>query len=219
MQCNSTRCSRKNQVVLRQFVTAGDLGETAYRQFTGIRDMAAIANAAIIICEILGFYNGRRVLSWKLLQFYTILSNLVALIASVVFLLTGAYGISTLLRYLATCMLVMTFFVTMCILVPGGGGFKQLMLTGNGLYHHLIVPALSLVSYAFWEPHTDVWQVPSLATLAYGIIMLILNGTGKAVGPYPFFRVRDQSIPATILWMAVLFGIIAGSSLLIAKIA
>ena len=181
--------------------------------------MSITANIAIIVCEILGLSQVWKARSWKLLQFYTVLSNIIALIASAVFLLNGAGEISTLLRYLATCMLVITFLVTLCILVPGGGGFKQLMLTGNGLYHHLIVPVLSLVSYVFWEPHTDVWLVPSLATLAYGIIMLILNGIGKADGPYPFFRVRNQSIPATILWMSVLFGIIAGSSLLIAKIA
>ena len=181
--------------------------------------MAVIANVTIIICEILGFYKSRTVRSWKLLQFYTILSNLIALIASFVFLLTGAGTVSVYLRYLATCMLVMTFLVTLCILVPGGGGFKQLMLTGNGLYYHLIVPGISLVSYVCWEPHTDVWLLPFLATLAYGIIMLILNGTGKADGPYPFFRIRSQSIPATMLWMMVLLGIIAGSSLLITMIA
>ena len=48
--------------------------------------------------------------------------------------------------------------------------------------------------------------------------MLFLNGTERADGPYPFFRVRNQSIKATILWMLVLLGIIAGGSLLIAKI-
>ena len=180
--------------------------------------MAVIANIAIIICVILGFSKVWEVRSWKMFQFYTLLSNLAALAASVVLLLSGTGGISLYLRYLATCMLVMTFLVTLCILVPGGGGFKMLMLTGNGLYHHLIVPVLSLVSYICWEPHTDVWLLPSLATLVYGVIMLVLNGTGKADGPYPFFRVRNQSAAATVLWMIVLFGIIAGSSLLIAGI-
>ena len=48
--------------------------------------------------------------------------------------------------------------------------------------------------------------------------MLILNGTGKADGPYPFFRVKDQSAAATVLWMLLLFGMIAAVSLVIARI-
>lgn len=181
--------------------------------------MAFIANIAIIVCEILGLSQIWKARSWKLFQFYTVLSNLIAWAAAVVFLLTGPGGISMYLRYLATCMLAMTFLVTLCFLVPAGGGFKKLMLTESGLYYHLIVPILSLVSYVFWEPHTDVWLLPFLVTLVYGIIMLILNGTGRADGPYPFFRVRNQSITATVLWMLVLLGIIAGGSLVIAKIA
>ncbi len=181
--------------------------------------MAAAANITIIICEILGFSRSWKERSFKVFQFYTQLSNLAALAASIVFLLTRAGGVSVCFRYLATCMLVMTFLVTACILVPGGGGLKKLMFSGNGLYHHLIIPILSLVSYICWEPHTDIWLLPSLTTLGYGIIMLVLNGTGKVDGPYPFFRVRDQSAAATVLWMILLFGIIAGSSLLIAKTA
>jgi len=181
--------------------------------------MAVAANVVIIVCEILALSKSWKARSWKLLQFYTVLSNLTALAASVIFLLAGSGEISTYLRYLAACMLVMTFLVTACILVPGGGGFRQLMLSGSGLYHHLIVPILSLVSYICWEPHTDIWLLPSLSTLAYGIIMLVLNGTGKADGPYPFFRVKNQSAAATVLWMLLLFGMIAAVSLVIAKIA
>ena len=181
--------------------------------------MAIAANIAIILCEILGIARSWRERSFRVFQYYTQLSNFTALAASIVFLLTGSGMVSVYLRYLATCMLVMTFLVTACILVPGGGGFKKLMLSGNGLYHHLIIPILSLISYICWEPHTDVWLLPSLSTLAYGIIMLILNGTGKVDGPYPFFRVKNQSPAAPVLWMLLLFGIAAGSSLLIAMAA
>ncbi|MBR2560545.1 MAG: hypothetical protein IKE31_00185 [Eubacterium sp.] len=181
--------------------------------------MSFAANTAIIVLEILGISKGWKGRSWKYFAFYTILSNMMALAASIVYLLAGGQGAVPCLRYLATCMLTMTFFVTACILVPGGGGFKQLMLTGNGLYHHLIVPVLSVISYAFWEPHADMWLLPALTTLAYGAIMLLLNGLGKVDGPYPFFRVKNQSIAATILWMLLLFGMISGCSFLIAKIA
>lgn len=184
-----------------------------------MRTMAFAANALIILCEILGIAKSWKGRSWKVFLFYTQLSNMIVLAASAVLLLSGGSTAAVYLRYLATCMLAMTFLVTTCILVPGGGGFKPLMLSGNGLYHHTIVPVVSLISYVFWESHTDVWLLPSLITLAYGMIMLALNGTGKADGPYPFFRVKNQSVAATILWMILLFGMIAAVSLVIAKIA
>ena len=181
--------------------------------------MAIAANIAIILCEVLGLVKSWKERSVRVFQYYTQLSNFVALAASIVFLLNGPGGVSMYLRYLAACMLTMTFLFTACILVPGGGGLKKLMFSGNGLYHHLIIPILSLISYICWEPHTDVWLFPSLTTLVYGVIMMILNGMGKVDGPYPFFRVRHQSPAATVLWTLLLFGIIAGSSRLIAKIA
>ena len=58
-----------------------------------------------------------------------------------------------------------------------------------------------------------------MITLAYGMIMLGMNGAGKFDGPYPFFRVRHQSKTATILWVIVLFAIIATISIVLGKVA
>lgn len=48
-------------------------------------------------------------------------------------------------RYLATTMLTMTAFVTVCILVPMGGGFRKMLLSGNGPFHHTLNPIISSV--------------------------------------------------------------------------
>jgi hypothetical protein len=170
--------------------------------------MAIIANILIIILEILGLRAskiGER--KWTLLAYYTQLSNLVTLISSVCFLMTAG-GVAP-LRYLSTCMLALTFLVTIFILAPMGGGFKKMMLSGNGLYHHTLCPILSILSYLFLEPHVKMWYLPIIVTTVYGLIMLYLNGKRYFDGPYPFFRVHNQSAAATVLWMAALIGLIS----------
>ena len=94
-----------------------------------------------------------------------------------------------------------------------------MMLTNSGLYHHLLCPILSTASYVLWEAHSTVWFVPVILTFIYGMIMLYLNGKGKVDGPYPFFRVRQQSALATVLWMAALTGVITLIALAVMWIA
>lgn len=53
---------------------------------------------------------------------------------------------------------------------------------------------------------------PEVITLTYGMVMLYLNWEKKVDGPYPFFRVHNQSAAATILWIAVLFALVSGIS-------
>ena len=84
------------------------------------------------------------------------------------------------------------------------GNEAKLMLGKTGLFHHTLCPILSFVSYVFWEPHSRAWYVPALITLIYGLIMVYLNAVKKIDGPYPFFRVHNQSKLATVIWIAAL---------------
>ncbi len=157
-------------------------------------------------------------LSRKTLTFYTQLSNLVTLLSAIPVVIFGAAPFLAPLRYLSSCMLTMTFFVTVCILVPMGGDPKKLLLRGRGLYVHLLVPILSTGSYLLAEAHVRklAWLLlPTLGTLIYGLLMLLLNHRGMVDGPYPFFRVRQQTAAATVLWTAALAVAIALISLLI----
>ena len=116
------------------------------------------------------------------------------------------------LRYLSTCMLVMTFLVTTCVLIPMGGDAKTLLWSGNGIYHHVLCPVISTASYVLFEQHSGMIWLPVIVTLLYGLIMLYLNGIRKVDGPYPFFRVHNQSVLATVLWMIVLTAVITAIS-------
>ena len=167
---------------------------------------AIIANICVIVFELIGIsisIPGRRL---KVFAFYTQISNIITLISSILFLVTG--GRAAPIRYLSTCMLVMTFLITLCVLVPMGGGFRNLMLSGNGLYHHTLCPIISAVSYVFWESHGGSIFLPIIVTTVYGLILLLLNGLRLFDGPYPFFRVHDQSKIATVIWTVALICII-----------
>ncbi len=168
---------------------------------------ARILCLIVLLLEIRGLslsLSGRK---WMALVFYTQLSNLVTAVSALLLLLFGQPYPVTVLRYLSTCMLVMTFFVTTCVLIPMGGDPKKLLWSENGLYHHVLCPVISTASYILAENHAAgnlIW-LPAVITLAYGLIMLYLNWVKKVNGPYPFFRIHNQSAAATVLWMAVLF--------------
>ena len=169
--------------------------------------MGIIANILIIIMEIIAFRISFKRIRWEMFIYYTELSNLITLISSVAYLLTK--GNAPALRYLSAVELTMTFLITLCVLVPMGGGFKLLMFQENGLYHHTLVPILSVVSYLFWEKHSTLWLLPVILTIIYGLTMMYLNVIDKIDGPYPFLRIRHQSKTASVLWFFGLIGVIS----------
>lgn len=175
--------------------------------------MSFAINIAVIILEIIGLRISISERKWKIFAYYTQISNIITLVSSVFFVVSQSSVVTITLRYLSSCMLTMTFLITLFVLVPMGGGFRKLMLSGNGLYHHTLCPMLSVTSYIIWEQHSSLWILPTVLTFIYGIVMLIMNGKGLFDGPYQFFRVRNQSKLATVIWILVLIGIIAAISI------
>ena len=173
--------------------------------------MAQAANALLILLELVGLSISIADRRWKIFAYYTQISNLLALASAVAFLLLGEKVAA--LRYLSTCMLAMTFIISLCVLAPFGGGFKEMMLSDNKLYHHTLCPIISLASYVLWEPHGGTWVAPVAVTTVYGLAMLYLNYLRRFDGPYPFFRVHDQSVLASVLWTLALMALIGGLSI------
>ncbi len=173
--------------------------------------MARLLNLIVVVLELIAFSKVRKTRSLRQgLIFYTQLSNIVTLVSSVVFVIFGSGYFVKVLRLLSVSMLAMTFFVTAFILVPMSGKLKEFMFSGSGLYHHLIIPVLSVLSYRFAEDRVSMaWIVlPVLVTLIYGIVMVYLNAKGKVDGPYPFFQIKRLGAKATVLWMAVLLAVV-----------
>lgn len=181
--------------------------------------MIIAINTVVIVLEIIGLRISTSERHWTIFAYYTQISNIITLISSVTLIISGSHEVSVTLRYLSSCMLTMTFLITLFVLVPMGGGFKRLMLSGNGLYHHTLCPVLSVSSYILLEQHASTWMLPAAITFVYGIIMLVMNAKDLFDGPYPFFRVHDQSKAATVIWMMILTSIIAVISIGISKLA
>lgn len=174
--------------------------------------MARIFNLIIVILELIGLYLSLKGRPFKqLLIYYTQLSNLLTLFSATLFVIFGPKEFVEIVRYVSVCMMIMTFLVTVFVLVPMSGKVKELLFTGSGLYYHLIIPILTTVTFIFMEEKVSFFWVciTPVLTLFYGIIMLILNYEERLEGPYPFFRIRQQGIKATVLWMVVLMIVIS----------
>jgi len=193
--------------------------------------LAIIINIILVILEIVDLVKSFPKRGWITFAFYTTLSNVITFVSSLVLLAACAGGsmfsssghaawFPVILRYLASCMMLMTFVTTAFILVPLGGSAKELLFT-EGLLHHLVCPVLCIVSYAALEPHARgaCWLVPVVFTFCYGILMFWLNYKRKIDGPYPFFRVHRQGKGATVMWMCVLTAIITVMSFIVKAIA
>ena len=181
--------------------------------------MARVLNFFIIIFELIAFSKSlKRQTLRQSFKFYTQISNFIALLSSILLVVFGQRDFVDALRLLATSMLVMTFIVTAFVLVPMSKDAKGLLFSGSGLYHHLIIPMLALVSYLFAEKKAAFYLIclPLAVTLIYGIIMLFLNYKKKVEGPYPFFMVRSMGAKLTALWMVALMIVMALVSSLVA---
>ena len=170
--------------------------------------MARILNLVIIILEVVSMSNTFKSRGFvKNFVFYTQLSNMMTFFASLLLVIFGQKDWVEVLRFLSVSMLVMTFFVTACILAPWSRMVKELLFSGSGLYHHTIIPILSTLTYMLFEkraPFHWIW-LPGVLTLIYGLVMLYFNYIDVVDGPYPFFKIKQQGIKVTVLWMFALF--------------
>jgi len=73
--------------------------------------MARLLNIVVLLLEARGLYLSISERKWKILIFYTQLSNLVTALSAVSLLIAPSAPAVIALRYLSTCMLVMTFLV------------------------------------------------------------------------------------------------------------
>lgn len=193
--------------------------------------VAVVINIILVVLEVVDLIKSLPERGLMTFAFYTTLSNVMTFLSSLVLLIACAGGwmfdasghaarLPVLLRYLATCMMLMTFVTTAFVLVPLGGSAKKLLFT-EGLLHHLVCPVLCFVSYVFFEPHARslAWLVPVLVTFCYGMLMFRLNYLRKIDGPYPFFRVHRQGKGGTLMWMCILTAVILAMSLIVSALA
>ena len=169
--------------------------------------MALCANLLILFLEFAGLRISISDRKWKVLAYYTQISNMFTALASLGFVLLGQRPAITTLRFTSASMLTMTCLISIFAPASMSEGFKKMMLSGNGIYHHTFCPILSVASYLLWEAHipsTEAILLPAAITLLYGLSMVWVNAKGYFTGPYFFFEVRRMKAYATALWMSAI---------------
>jgi hypothetical protein len=176
-----------------------------------------VFNLLFLICELVGLgiiaLGGNK----SLFEYYTVDSNLFALIITVVYLYFVCANKKInkaiyLLRLMSLVSLMITFLVVLFILtfmVPLP--FLFWGFYGSNLILHVICPLLLLCIYFKYDEKVKVNKLELIynmvPTLIYAIILIILNIKGIVDGPYPFLRFNLQPLYQSILWFVLIVGV------------
>jgi len=140
------------------------------------------------------------------IAFYTILSNILAIVSSVFYLIglirKKEISFTRVLRYSACCSLVITFLVVVLCLVWFTDPL-EILFDRNNLYHHILIPLMTFYSYIFCESHIKNQKAvayPLYFCIIYCIVLVTLNIKGKIDGPYPFFMTQRIGVLPAIFY-------------------
>lgn len=168
------------------------------------KKIALIFNILIVLLEIIAL---SKTITNLQLEYYTMDSNILALISSILFIIFYKKNISLVkdIRFVATSCLTVTFLVVIFVLCPMYNfNYKLLMFTDNFLIFHTICPLLSIISYIVFEDRSTKNYLCLIFTMIYGIVLITLNLLNVVKGPYPFLMIRNQSIWASLFWSITL---------------
>ena len=141
-----------------------------------------IIHALIIILEVLGFIRAIRHEGRLAIEFYTDLSNLMALITSVLYLVfyNKQNKFINSLYFVTATMLMITLLVVIFVLGPMYNfDYRWLILQGSHFIMHLVCPLLFISVYLFHKKRNDNKYLPVIVTLVYGIVLITLNLLNK----------------------------------------
>lgn len=160
--------------------------------------------------------------SFIIFQYYTIDSNFLCLLSSIVFFVFGCIGWKKktyqvplwvrILRLTASGGLALTFLVVVCVLCPayGPSSWVMMLFQKEMLFHHFLCPIISVASFLILETDKRIklkhTLYPLAYTLAYAIPVLILNICHVITGPYPFLEVYNQAWYLTVLYIVGILG-------------
>ncbi len=174
-----------------------------------VHKQALICNIIILILEVLGFSLYVHTNHSLDMEYYTIDSNLLTLFSSMLFIFfyKNDKKIVRDLRFVSTSCLTITILVVAFILTPMANfDYKTLMLENEFFIFHLLCPIISVISYVLYEKRSEKEYLGLLFTLIYSVVLVFLNLTNIVIGPYPFLKVKEQSIQMCFIWSFLIIG-------------
>lgn len=178
------------------------------------KNIAIMMNLLIILIEVIGLLVS--IINYKklLIEYYTVDSNIIALIASILFLIDShrykrkISSITKIAKYTSCVSLLLTMLVSIFVLFPMDKFKTNILLEGPMPIFHIICPILVVISFVKFENYrfdnNDKYQT-LIFTYAYGILLLVLNIMGLIVGPYPFLQVKHNTIIMPVISLTILF--------------
>lgn len=157
---------------------------------------------------------------WGMLCFYTVDSNIFITICCLLDIFwqqssrekKERFIFLKYLKYMATCCMMLTFFVVVFILAPMGGvmGLVQILTQGGLLFHHTLCPIATIISYYRVDCkqvliRKQMLYIAMVPTVFYAMIVLTLNIKKIMHGPYPFLYVYEQDLWVSAMWVLVIF--------------
>lgn len=172
-------------------------------------------NVVIIVLEIIACIIFMESVGSIDLTYYTIDSNLFLLISCILYLAfrKNTPRIVQLFKYSSTLSVLITFLVVIFVLMPMYDfNYHFLLLDGPAIYVHVLCPILACISFILFErndlENTFKNNLRAIYfTIAYGIILIILNVEKIVVGPYPFLKVYEQSFLMSLFWVILIIGV------------
>ena len=176
---------------------------------------ALYLNIIIIVLEIIGLIVYIKKTKTLSIEFYTIDSNILMLVASSIY----TYYILqnkkipewlNILKHMAVLGLSITFLVVIFILAPMSKfNYGMLLFKDSMLYQHTLCPILAFISFIFFEKNTmkkDHLLYTMMFTIIYSVVIIICNILHIIKGPYQFLYIYEQPIYMSILWIVLIDG-------------
>ncbi len=144
-------------------------------------------------------------------------SCLMGLVSSVIYLIWGTANRNAaespkwlrIIRYLAASALAMTF-ITSVTFISGAAGYVETMIMDKGIIFRTLIPLLTVVSFAFFEPYAEIGTsfafLNIIPTGIYFGIMAYLNMAGSIDGPYYFLEYDNLPGIGRFSWALLMIG-------------
>ena len=176
------------------------------------KKIAAVIHGVVIILELIALAYVMHTFGFGLVKYYTILSNVLQLILSIwsFSLLRKEQELPEALcigQLVAAVCLTVTFLIAALVLAPQEG-FDYYFLSDVAPINHFLGPLFSIILFLFFTGDKPLKKIsiaaPLAVSLAYGVVMLLMNALRVADGPYFFLRVYDEKAGTIVMWFCVI---------------
>ncbi len=165
----------------------------------------------VVVCGIVGFCKEHALYQSKSFLFYTIISNLVAIVMCAVVAVSVAFDKMTKglwkIHFVVASMMAFTIGVVMLGASIFTNNYWRFFWQNGDWALHLVCPLVVIANHLLFCPKilTLKWGIaPIVITTAYGVVMYTLNAIGWVTGPYFFFDVQTNGIAKSICYGLVI---------------